>query len=562
MSNETTAAHAKRGGGKQRGQTPQEEVAPIKSALPTVEEIAEGRKVLYPKFFSAEMVGDNALSTKKDESKNKDGTFVYPAIGAEGPHEFGLVGHLLGSTYNEELAKQYGAEAPTFLDRNKKAVYCLNNLTNRPVNFGRVEDLVQEIRFSGPGRPKEQRRWQFNSEPMIISQTGIVLNGQKQLIACYLAEQDRNGPQKLVWQQLGWDRPVQIDKVVNFGVEDNEAVVDTIDQVQPRSLADVIYRSQHFSRFKPEARKNVSRMADYAIRLLWDRTGAGYKPKKGAGSGMTAPRRTTPEAMDFLRRHPRLLEAIKHIYEEYGTGEKLKINKELMSPGYASALMYLMGTSATEGPRNGLGQVEAYADGEPAPNESALDFEFWDGAKEFWRCLTRMPVDGNVVCPQFQEILDTVAALQPPIGSARPALADRLAVLTLAWQKFLTGDEFKRAELTPEWTYRGENSAVKILKFPYTVGGIDLGHAPGMTEEEGAAVETKEDSSVPDSDEMSPEQQAVVEKEKAKVDSEKVAQTMQRLREARQRKQQEIEEADRARQRASEGGIQGDGSQT
>lgn len=542
-------------GGKPATPEPQ-----IKSAVPTVEEMAEGRKELYKDFFSVKMTGDNALSTKKNDD--------YPAVGAEGAHEFGLVGHLLGATYNEEFAKQCGAEQPTFIDRNKKPVWALNNLTNRPVNFGKVEDLCQEIRFSGPQRPPEQRRWQFNSEPIIISKTGIVLNGQKQLIALYLSEQDRNGPQKLVWQSLGWDRPVQIDKVVNFGVSDEEVVVDTIDQVEARTLAHIIYRSQHFARFKPEARKTVARMADYAIRMLWDRTGAGYRPRKGAGNALTAPRRTAPEAMDFLRRHPKLLDAIKHIYEEYGSNEKLKINKELMSPGYASALMYLMGSSATDGARNGLGQVQAYADAEPAPNESTLDFDFWDGAKEFWTSLCRMPVDGNVVCPQFQEVLDTVAALQPPVGSARPALSDRVATLCNAWQHFVTDGQFKRAELTPEWTYPTnkdgsyKDTAQRILKYPYSCGGIDLGHAPGMTEEEGAAVEQREDSSLPDADELTPEQQEVATKEKTKIDADRLQETMRKLREAGAKKRQDQENAAKQREMASAGGIQGAGSQT
>lgn len=486
----------------------------------SVAEQAEGRPVLYPKFESNEMVGDNAFSVAKTDKF---------------PQDFGMVGELLGITYDEAYAKQHGCEQPLFIDRNKKPVYALNNPSNRPVNFGKVEDLVQEIKFSGTARQPEQRRWQFNSEPIIIGKTGLVLNGQKQMIAMLLAEQDRTGPQAMTWEYLGWDRPIQLDKVVNTGVDENEIVVDTIDTAQPRSLSDVIYRSEHFSKFKPEARKAVSRMADYAIRMLWDRTGAGYKPKKG-GPGTTAPRRTTPESMDFLRRHPRLLEAIKHVYEEYGKDEKLKTNRELMSPGYASALLYLMGTSATDGERNGLGQLIDYADAEPAPNESVLNFDYFDGAKEFWMCLARMPVDGDVVCPNFREILNAIAAIEPPSGSARVSLSDRIAVISLAWGHFVVGSEFKRAEITPEWSY-AEKTGAKKLKEPYAIGGLDLGHAPDMeAEPESAAVEKTEESSVPDIDDPSPEQVEAINAQKARIDADRVKEVQQKLREAAARR--------------------------
>lgn len=522
---------AKKQGGTATAEKPHTKEHQVKQEDQQVDPVS-GRPILYPDFQSVDYVGDNALSTVKTE---------------EYPNEGGFVGHLLGLTYDEAFAKQRGAEAPAFIDRNKKPVYCLNNLTNRPVNFGRVEDLVQEIKFSGPAKPVEQRRWQFNSEPIIIGRTGMVINGQKQLIACYLAEQDRTGPQKLAWEFLGWTRsdkdgntvgvPVQIDKVVNFGVSEAEEVIDTVDVAQPRSLADVIYRSEHFSKFKPEARKTVARMADFAIRMLWDRTGAGYKPKKGAGQATAAPRRTMPESMDFLRRHGRLLEAIKHVYEEYGKDEKLKINKELMSPGYAAALLYLMGTSASEDERNGLGQIIDYAEANPAPNESVLNFDYWDGAKAFWNCLARMPVDGNVVCPNFQVILETISAIQPPMGQARVALGDRIAVLSLAWSQFVVGNEFKRAEITPEWVF--DDAGNKKLKESYAIGGIDLGHAPEVESEgESAAVERAEDSTVllGDSDEPTPEQQAAIENAKAKIDSEKVAMVQQKLREAAEKR--------------------------
>src|SRR5690606_6127125 len=73
---------------------------------------------------------------------------------------------------------------------------------------------------------------------------------------------------------------------------------------------------------------------------------------------------------DLLSRHPRLIDAIKHIHDENGEGAISR----LYSPGYAAGLLYLMACSESD--------LVAYRNGDN--RESALKFSRWKSACDFW----------------------------------------------------------------------------------------------------------------------------------------------------------------------------------
>ncbi len=374
--------------------------------------------------------------------------------------------------------------------RVKVKVWCRNNVTNRPLYLSRVAELQQEIL---------QGRWRFNFEPIIIGKTGLILNGQHQAVALILAEEQRtlSAPNGAAhhWQEVkGLTDPLTIDKLVCFGAEEDDETVNTMDTCKPRSLADVIYRSSYFKQFKLADRKTVSKMLDYAVRMMWERTGVKSDP--------FASRKTFSEALDFVLRHNKMLEAVSHIFEEYGIASlskkvtvnvdgkskeegpskvtvlKYKINCGLMSPGYASALLYLMGTSASDGLRDTDGALLDYKSAEPGPNESMLDFSHWDKAIEFWRRVSRIPVDGLETDPEFQAIREAfakVSTVNPPVGIR---LHDKIAVLSLAWQEFVAGNQITMDKIIPDFgepVQEGLNWVRNLLD-PYSIGGIDLGN--------------------------------------------------------------------------------------
>jgi hypothetical protein len=172
-------------------------------------------------------------------------------------------------------------------DFSGKKVRCSNNVTNRPLYMAVVKVLIQEIL---------RKRWRLNGESLIIGSTGLILNGQHTLIALILAGQQWEKDPEACDQ---WTTEPTIDKAIVFGIDESDMTVNTMDTCKPRSLADVIYRSEFFSGIKAGDRQACARIADYAVRILWHRTGAGLDA--------FAPRRTHAESLDFIARHPRLL---------------------------------------------------------------------------------------------------------------------------------------------------------------------------------------------------------------------------------------------------------------
>jgi hypothetical protein len=376
---------------------------------PTVAEVNSGRDVKFDTISSDVCTGDTAITV--DDAKE-----------------------ILG--WEETSEGNYVREIYTLA---KLKVLCKNNLTNRPLYKNVVQTLQQEIL---------QGRWRMNGEPIIVGQTGLLLNGQHTLIALILANV-RWGQDKEAYEE-NWTTPPTIDKVVVSGVDEGDDTVNTMDTCKPRSLADVIYRSEYFASLPHGERKNASRMADHAIRLLWHRTGAKYDA--------FAQRKTHSESLDFLDRHPKLLECIKHIHEEDGEGAISRY----VGPGYAAGLLYLMGSSKSD--------PEPYR-GSAHPSEESLDWSAWTRACDFFVLLAAGGKDVSAVRRTIANRMEQ--------GSL--TMAERWAILTNAWLAYSDGEPITEKSLKLSYT---EKDGVTLLEEQPSVGGIDLGDPDTVDEDQ------------------------------------------------------------------------------
>lgn len=335
------------------------------------------------------------------------------------------------------------------LDYSKHKVRCLNNVTNRPLYGNVVETLKQE---------HLRKKWTFNGEPIIVGKTGLLLNGQHTLVSLVLACQEW-WERKDHWEDH-WTTEPTMEKLVVFGVSEDDKTVNTMDTCKPRSLMDVVYRSEFCQGKNGAERKLFARICDYAIRLLWYRTGAGLDA--------FAPRRTHAESLDFLSRHPKLLACVAHVQNEDGSKKAIS---RYVSPGYAAGLLYLMGSSGTD-------IEESEYSRSHNRNESMLNWDHWEKAQEF---IVLLAAGGAPV----KALRDALAA-RIEEGSCSNAV--RWGLLAKAWCRFLEGKPITEASLQLEW---GDNAdGIKVLaEFP-TVGGIDLGdpsnadedHIPGQSD--------------------------------------------------------------------------------
>jgi hypothetical protein len=219
-----------------------------------------------------------------------------------------------------------------------------------------------------------------------------------------------------------------------------------MDTAKPRTLAEVIARSVYFADLKPVVRLRLSRIADHAVRWLWGRT--------GAGEGTL--RRTHAESLTFLNKHPRLLECVKFMYET-NDGNKNLI-KRYMSVGYASAMLYLMGCSATESDR---GENSGYIYNSC---EDEVVWDNWDKAEKFWTLLA----GGH----------DSMKAIQPAMASlVEYGLHGdpwcQCSVLVKAWNLYVDGEKLTEDELALD-IMEDDDGIMRLGELP-NVGGIDIG---------------------------------------------------------------------------------------
>lgn len=391
---------------------------------------------------------------------------VYPELEVKGYTE-DLLGALTAERASEYLGWEVEEEKGSFGDEYLltdligNRVRCRNNTHNRPFSEQWCHQLLADILH---------RRFRLNGETIIIGRTGLVLSGQHRLIALVLAQQEANKEGDL-WKEEWPDGNVFIETLVVEGVSEDQATVRTLDNVKPRTLSDVLFTDEEMWRDLPtKARKEITKIAEFAIRLVMYRTGA----RKVLGA-----MRTHGEAIDFLNRHPRIKEAVSHIYRADEKGIS-----QLISPGYAAGMMYLMGMSASD--------RDTYLGPDLIGEERHCDDSLWEKAKQFWADIgkqvdefqeLRMAQRPNPVYdPDADEGTISygkyMGYIFPNKGSADRAgsVTEKLAWIINAWNLYkedrpLTADEYPDG-IVPAYIMPGDSN-VAIPEESPVVGGID-----------------------------------------------------------------------------------------
>lgn len=310
-------------------------------------------------------------------------------------------------------------------DRDGKRITCSNNLHNRPLYMSNVYALLQEILMG---------RWRFNGEPIIIGTTGQVLNGQHSMIALVLAHQEwtKHGSK---W--MNWQSEPTIDKMVVFGVSEDDDVVNTLDTCRKRTLTDVLYRSEFFQGKPAKIRKKLAAISEHAVRLVWDRTGGG----EGAYSLV----RTHSESIDFLHRHPKLLDCGAFVHME--TADDESVLRKCLSPGYMTGMMYLMASSGTDPTEYVAAEM---------PTEDLLDMGRFDKACDYLEAVGKN---------KLPAVVSAIASLTD--GGTRE---ERLAIIAKGWTAWVSRGKVAAKDVVLQ--YGGEFS--QLLECP-VVGGVDRG---------------------------------------------------------------------------------------
>lgn len=318
-------------------------------------------------------------------------------------------------------------------DLHGKKIRCNFNVTNRPIYPSVIKTLMQE---------HLRKRWRLNGEPIIVGRTGLILNGQHTLISLVLASQEWHS-NKEKWLEY-WDEEPVMEKLIVTGIDEDDETVNTMDTCKPRSLSDVIYRSEFFKDKTQRDRNTAAKLCDNAIKMLWFRT--------GASKNTVAPLRTHSEAVGFLKRHLKLVECVNFIQDE-NDGEKSI--SQYLTPGYAAAMLYLMGSGSSE--------PTDYVNSDN-PNESLLDWTLWDKATDFMVLLSGKSDDIRAFRQAHLKLVK--------MHEGTPTVAESLALVSKAWRCYSEGKKLTSKLLSLKYQ---ENEGIQVLVECPTVGGIDIG---------------------------------------------------------------------------------------
>jgi hypothetical protein len=388
------------------------------------------RKVVYPDL----VVNGVAVPA---ESTFLDLATVKEVLGWESESEY-VARMKAESPQINEAAVKYGEDYLLRDERGEK-VRCWNNARNRPFDETHCRKLVQD-QLNGA--------WAFNLETIVVSRTGVVTSGQHRLVAKVLAEQLRE-IQYVLWEKKwppGTEIPFQ--SLIAFGGSDDPKVIQTIDNVKPRSESDVIYTSEIFEKLPTLDRRECSRMLAAAIDLLWRRTRAGEMVT-------TEKYQTHSASLGFFHRHEvKLLRCVKHLWEE---NKARAISFLRLSAGQCAALMFLAASSSSD--------IDDYRNADPAPNERKLKWDRWDQAEEFFSLL------GTAV--DFQVVRDALAGLTDVETGGGGRTTEKHCILARAWEAYLGGGNIAADDLTLSYGKNADGNTV-LTEWP-DFGGIDQG---------------------------------------------------------------------------------------
>lgn len=404
-------------------------------------ESTNGREVLYDKISAKICKGDNAIT----EEQMKD---------------------LLG--WQVVTDSEYD-----FTDEEDNKVRILNSVGNRPFRRPNAEKISQEVLRPGHGWPdvpgSRNTKWRLNGETMIIGKTGTNISLQHRgaglIFACQLWRKDPSA-------YPNWPTQPTMESVLVFGIEEDDETVNTVDTGEGRDLADVFYRSDFFKDMKNKDRKSVSRIAAFAVKTLWRRTGFSSIEFK-----------THAEAISFTRNHMKIIDCIRFIADEVNISDYIPL-------GAAAALMYLMASAKSD-------RAEYIA--QDVRNESVLNFDLYEKAAEFWVNLGSGNSSLAAVKEVYQQIIDKTGD--------KPSIDEREFVIAKAWNPlYLNDEEVTAGEIEP--VYDTDEEGVETLADKPICGGIDIGDFDD-------SMETRDDESPPPAEEPKPSKKAPAKATKA-----------------------------------------------
>lgn len=362
-----------------------------------------------------------------------------------------------------------------FVAKEQVNVICWNNDRNRPIDLKRCEEFAQTIlkrQWAGPSTLGS-----INGESGVIGETGVPLSCQHCLVGLLIAI-DRWESQPTMWQEF-WPEEPYIEKLIVVGVSESEAVVQTLDNVRPRSLEDELYVGDEFRDLIPVQRREVAKLAASAIDYLWKRTRAAsldhHGTKRIKGGAMTQ-YITHAVAREFLSRHERLKKCVRFLFDRNRKEKVLCVSSDAdtvpVLPGIASAMLYLMGCSASN--------PDDYVNANPLPSEKVLDWSRWDQACKFWIDLTNK--DCKEAAPIRRALRELVKYEDMELEAHGGALLEKTCVLAMSWEQLC-------AEMEPDadslqLTIHQKRDGSKVLVNRDTFGGIDVCHVvePDLTD--------------------------------------------------------------------------------
>lgn len=336
---------------------------------------------------------------------------------------------LLGWVEESENVK-FGSDY-LFKDQYGKKIRCLNNTSNRPFYPSIAEAYALEIL---------RLKWRMNGESLIIDEFGLTQDCQHRLVGLVWADQMRS--QDLPTWSTYWKSPCTMETFLVVGIKGDDETINTINTGKPRTFSDVMYRSGFFEKVRSKDRAKLANMASNAVKLVWFRTAADLVSY--------APRRPHSESLEFIDNHPRLLDCVRHIFEEEGDKER-RISC-LVPLGQASGLMYLMAASASSSGKY-----------EDCPTEESVDFSRYEKAEEFW---TYFAQESETLKP----LRDKLGRLDSGGTFARDCT---IGLVLKAWSMYASKSKIDPSQLSLS-TSKDEWGRPYLTENP-RAGGIDMG---------------------------------------------------------------------------------------
>lgn len=347
-------------------------------------------------------------------------------------------GELLG----EDLAKMLlgwtePSEGEVFEDYLLKdldgvTIQCSNNDLQRPYYSQSSIDLMWDI-LGG--------NWEFNLETIIIGETGLVLDGKHRLIALVLACQEYNrNPDRYPH----WSSQPEIPIIVGLGAKETKRLVNTIGTGKPRSLSDSFYASGLFDTKDKSEMKKLCRMAEHTIKMLWTRTDAKAEAYNAKFSHT--------DALEFIERHPTILEAISTLFQESGSDRPNPLSS--LAGAYAPALLYLMMTSDSD--------ASSYKRADP-PDESLVNFSSVEVAERYWVEL----IEGS---DQVSVVVDAIKELSE---AGNYKADERIAILIKGFNAYKSNQTVESSDITID--VKISDTGVRTLQEHPVLGGLDVG---------------------------------------------------------------------------------------